>query len=116
MLLLHQLPIKLFQVVWLQRLLVDFIHVEEGATEIFCENKATIVMTMDQAFHSRTKHIYIRYHYIRILVASEEVSLIYCKTKKQVADVLAKSFSHVKHHCFKLQIEAASFEAMGSIE
>ena len=52
------------QAVWLRRLVVDFNQKPAGATKIFCDNISAIVMTKKPAFHSRTKHIDIRYHYI----------------------------------------------------
>ena len=79
------------QAIWLRRLLADCLQVQEGATMIFCDNKATIAMTKNSAFHSRTKHIDIRYHFIRTLVANEEITLSYCSTHEQIADILTKS-------------------------
>ncbi|XP_052172284.1 uncharacterized protein LOC127788212 [Diospyros lotus] len=53
------------QAVWLIRLLTNLLDQEQAATtEIFCDNRATIAMIKNPTFHSRTKHIDIRYHYI----------------------------------------------------
>ena len=68
------------QAIWLRRVLADLQQEQKGATEIFCDNKATISMTKNLTFHSRTKHIDIRYHFIRDLVAKEEITLEYCST------------------------------------
>ena len=38
-------------------------------TDIFCDNKSTIAMAKNPVFHGRTKHINIRLHFIRELVA-----------------------------------------------
>ncbi|MGK3945729.1 Ty1/Copia family ribonuclease HI, partial [Streptomyces caeruleatus] len=40
--------------------------------------------------HSRTKHIDIRYHYIRELVEEKVISLEYISTEKQLADIFTK--------------------------
>ncbi|KAA0045829.1 Retrovirus-related Pol polyprotein from transposon TNT 1-94 [Cucumis melo var. makuwa] len=64
------------QSIWLRRMLTELQHEQEGATVIFSDNKATISMTKNPTFHSRTKHIDIRFHFIRGLVAKEEVSLL----------------------------------------
>ncbi|KAA3467260.1 Retrovirus-related Pol polyprotein from transposon TNT 1-94 [Gossypium australe] len=56
------------QAIWLRRVLADLQHEQKGAMKIFCDNKATITMTKNPTFHGRTKHIDIRYHFIRDLV------------------------------------------------
>lgn len=61
--------------VWLRRLLADFGQEKEGATEIFCDNKAAIAMSENLAFDCRTKHIDIRVHFIRDLVASSQIQM-----------------------------------------
>jgi len=104
------------QVVLLRRLLADCLQVQEDATVIFCDNKATIVMTKNPTFHSRTKHIDIRYHFIRTLVASEEITLSYCSTHKQIANILTKSLPRAKHEVFRLQMGVTRFEARGSVD
>jgi hypothetical protein len=40
--------------------------------------------------HRRTKHIDIRYHYLRELVSNEVIELEFCGTKDQIADGMTK--------------------------
>ncbi|XP_047257522.1 secreted RxLR effector protein 161-like [Capsicum annuum] len=63
------------QVIWLRRLLIEIFYRQKDATKIFCDNKATIAMTKNLAFHSRPKHIDIRYHFIRDLIAKGDIEL-----------------------------------------
>ncbi|CAN4111451.1 unnamed protein product [Withania somnifera] len=70
------------QAVWLKRLLADVFQEQAAATEIFCDNKATIAMTKNPAFHRRTKHIDIRYHFIRDLIKSGSIVLKHCGTNQ----------------------------------
>uniref|UniRef100_A0A9I9DFY2 Retrovirus-related Pol polyprotein from transposon TNT 1-94 n=1 Tax=Cucumis melo TaxID=3656 RepID=A0A9I9DFY2_CUCME len=65
------------------RMLTKFQHEQEGASVILCDNKATISMTKNPIFHSRTKHINIHFYFIRDLVEKEEVYLSYCSTHEQ---------------------------------
>ncbi|GJW10024.1 retrovirus-related pol polyprotein from transposon TNT 1-94 [Tanacetum coccineum] len=85
------------QAVWLRRLLNDLHKEQQGFTILFCDNKATITMTKNPAFHNRTKHIDIRYHFIRTLAAKGEIVLKYYGTKEQVVDLLTKSISSSQH-------------------
>jgi hypothetical protein len=68
---------------------------------IFCDNQSCIKMTENPMFHDKTKHIEIRYHYIRDLVQKGVVKLQYVGTDEQVADVLTKPLSCVKFEYFR---------------
>jgi len=92
------------QAVWLRRLVADFNQKPTGATEIFCDNISAIAMTKKPAFHSRTKHIDIRYHYIRGLVSTGEITLKSCDTNEQATDIFTKSLPQAKHEFFRGQL------------
>lgn len=104
------------QAVWLRKLLADLQQEQIGPTEIWCDNKATIAITKNPAFHSRTKHIETRYHFIRNLVIDGVISMEFCGTNDQVADVLMKSLPHNKHDFFRLQMGVCDFEERGSVD
>ncbi|XP_057246814.1 secreted RxLR effector protein 161-like [Beta vulgaris subsp. vulgaris] len=56
------------EAVWLRRILDDLQQTSEEPTTIYCDNMSAIAMTKNPVFHSRTKHIEIRHHFIRELV------------------------------------------------
>ncbi|KAA0036164.1 Retrovirus-related Pol polyprotein from transposon TNT 1-94 [Cucumis melo var. makuwa] len=97
-------------------MLKELQHEKDRATVIFCDNKATISMTKNPTFRSRTKHIDIRFHFIRDLLAKEEVSLSYCSTHEQWADILTKALSKEKFCYFRAMMGISKFESRGSIE
>ena len=78
------------QAVWLRRMLNELMHEQEGPTKIMCDNKSAIALAKNPVFHGRSKHIGIKYHYIRELVKSEEIELEFCRSEDQVADILTK--------------------------
>ena len=47
--------------------------------------------------HDRTKHIDIRYHFVRELVENMQISVVYIETKQMIADLLTKAVSRVVH-------------------
>ena len=61
------------------------------ATVLFCDSKSTIAMSKNSVFHSRTKHINLKHHYIREAVDDEEVMIKHVKTGDQLADIFTKA-------------------------
>ena len=51
-------------------------------------------MAKNPQFHGHTKHIEIKYHFIRELVSNGVVQLKYCPTEEMTADMLTKGLSH----------------------
>jgi hypothetical protein len=51
--------------------------------------------------HDRSKHIEIKYHYVRDMVQKGAVKLQYIATDEQVANVLTKPLSRVKFEYFR---------------
>ena len=63
---------------------------------IFEDNQAAIKLAENSMFSNRTKHIQVRFHYIRELVADKKIILNYCPTDLMVADALTKGLLKVK--------------------
>ena len=57
---------------------------------IFCDNTSVIAITQNLVQHSRTKHIDIRYHFIREHVMNGNVELHFFPSEKQLADIFTK--------------------------
>ena len=77
--------------VWLRQLLNDIGYAQEQPTPIYEDNETCIAIASDGgALHERTKHIDMRHHYIRELVAGKYITLVPCTTKEMVADILTK--------------------------
>ncbi len=47
-------------------------------------------------FHARTKHINIRYHFIRYAIANNDIRLVYCPTEDMLVDTLTKALPSAK--------------------
>jgi hypothetical protein len=55
-------------------------------------------------FHDKSKHIEIKYHYIRDMVQRKEVHVQYLSTHKQVADVFTKPLARKKFEYFRVRL------------
>ncbi|GJR00621.1 putative ribonuclease H-like domain-containing protein [Tanacetum coccineum] len=79
------------QVLWIQNQLLDygynFMH-----TKIYIDNESTICIVKNLVFHSQTKHIEIRHHFIRDSNEKKLIQMIKIHTDKNVADLLTKAF------------------------
>jgi hypothetical protein len=57
---------------------------------IKCDNTSAISISKNPVLHSKTKHIPIKYHFLREQVAQKIVKLDYVSTKEQIADIFTK--------------------------
>ena len=62
---------------------------EEDGTTIYCDNISSIALSKNPMFHGRSKHIEIRYHFIRELVENGDIKMEFCKSE-QLADIFTK--------------------------
>jgi hypothetical protein len=83
------------EAVWLQRLCSGIGLVQE-AVRIECDSQSAIFLAKNPAYHSKTKHIDVQYHFVRDMIEEKKVSLMKVDTLKNVADSLTKSVSTEK--------------------
>ena len=61
-------------------------------TPIYCDNESAIALSKDTCNHSKAKHIFIRFHFIRDCVEKKLVNLVKIHTDDQRADLFTKAF------------------------
>ena len=64
--------------------------IKKKTLPLLCDNESAIRIAHNPVLHGKTKHIEIRYHFIRDHVANEDISLSYINTKDQLADIFTK--------------------------
>lgn len=77
------------QMLWMKQMLRDY-GFSQGKLNIFCDNTSAINISKNPVQHSRTKHIDLRYHFIRDLVEKDILELSFVPTEHQLADILTK--------------------------
>jgi hypothetical protein len=97
------------EAIHLRQLLADLNQKQEGPTMIYEDNQGAIALSENPVHHQRTKHIDIRYHFVRERVESNEVKLVYVPTEDQLADLLTKPLS--KHRVIKLRERVLGYKA-----
>lgn len=78
------------QCVWMRRILEQLDCLQLQPTTILCDNSSTIKLSKNPVLHGRSKHIDVRFHFLRDLTKEEVVRIIHCGTKEQVADIMTK--------------------------
>ena len=96
------------EALWLRNLLAEVFEPLADATTLFSDNQSAIALTRDHQYHARTKHIDMRYHFIRWVVENGAVHLVYCPTADMIADTLTKALPSpkVKHFAECLGLRA----------
>ncbi|KAG6606568.1 Retrovirus-related Pol polyprotein from transposon TNT 1-94 [Phytophthora cinnamomi] len=107
------------EAVWLKVFLRELGEMaSDEAIKIYEDNQGSIALAKNPEFHKRTKHIDIRYHFVREKVEDGQVVLEYCSTKDMLADIMTKAITSVQFEVLrhKLGIQgAADVESRGML-
>ncbi|KAJ7528089.1 hypothetical protein O6H91_16G083400 [Diphasiastrum complanatum] len=100
------------EAIWLRNLLSDIGLNQYAPTILFCDNQSAIALSANPRFHSRSKHIELKYHFVISKVLNEKVRLQYCRTQDMTADVFTKALSLESHtrFCVELSLKVKAFK------
>jgi hypothetical protein len=104
------------EAVWLRKLLSDLFSAELEPTVIHCDNPSCINLFENPVFHDRSKHIEMRYHYVRDMVQKNILSIQYVLTVEQTADILTKPLSLTKFVYFRDKLGVAENASLAERE
>ena len=76
-----------------RQLLKDLQNEQAKPTVIYEDNQFAICIAQNPQYHSKTKHIDIKYHFVREKVLDNTIELCYCPTNDMLADALTKGLS-----------------------
>ena len=86
-----------FQGIWLRRLLIAITGQKVPPVDLLVDNRSAIDLMKNPVFRGRSKHINVRYHFIRECVEDGEIMVSHVCGTEQKADILTKSMTRVKH-------------------
>ena len=95
---------------WLRKLLSDLFSVELEPTVIHYDNQSCIKLSENLVFHDKSKHIEMRYHYVRDMVQKNILSIQYVPTTEQTTYILTKPLSLTKFVYFRNKLGVAERE------
>lgn len=73
---------------------------DQSPVSIYADNQGAIALAKNPEFHARTKHIDIKYHFIRQEVDAGTCQLVYTPTTQQAADGLTKPLGKIAFQRF----------------
>ena len=88
----------------MRRLLGDIGFTQNAPTIVYRDNQGAISLSVNPKDHTRTKHIDIKYHYVREKVAEKQLDIRYCATGEMVADTLTKGLPKPAFEKFRAEM------------
>ena len=87
------------EAIWLARLVGDLGIFVEVPT-LHCDSQSAIMLAKNPMFHVKTKHIDVKYHFIRDVLEDKHMELVKVHTYDNPADLLTKglAFEHFVHY------------------
>ncbi|KAJ9561101.1 hypothetical protein OSB04_006261 [Centaurea solstitialis] len=92
------------QVLWLRNQLQDY-DIQLSKIPIFCDNTSAIAIANNPVLHSKTKHIEVRYHFIRDHVMNGDIELHFVPTEYQLADLFTKPLDVTRFNMLISELE-----------
>ncbi|CAL3972652.1 unnamed protein product [Diplocarpon coronariae] len=78
------------EAVYIKQILLELGFYIQNKLPLYTDNNRALLLAKNPQFHERTKHIAVKYHYIRDLISKGEIDLIYINTLSQKADGFTK--------------------------
>jgi hypothetical protein len=84
------------QGIWLSRLLGELLGIQAPKVKLLVDNKSAIALSKNPQHHDRSKHIDMRYHFVRDCVERGEVDIDHVSTRDQLADILTEALGSMR--------------------
>jgi hypothetical protein len=78
------------EVVWLRKIMSRLSEERLETIVIHCDNQSCLKLTENLVFYDRSKHMEMKYHFIRDMVQRHTIKLQCIRTDEQIADILTK--------------------------
>jgi len=90
------------EIVWLRDLLAELNQLKlSEPTPLYQDNQGAIFLENNNCSNQRSKHIDVRYHFIREQVQMKHIEVIYCPTADMIADFFTKPVNEAQFIKFK---------------
>jgi hypothetical protein len=97
------------EAIWIKRFLNELNFKDDQFVLIFADNKSAIDLIINSLYHKRTKHIEMRWHWIRKMMNRKKIILRYLLSNEMIADDLIKSLSVFAFSKFRTMLNLSSW-------
>lgn len=97
------------ELVWLKRLLCEILDRDDIEAILYMDNQSAKRLVKNPEFHKRSKHIEIRYHFIREKYEAKIFDLKYVATNDMIADVFTKALPATKFNELVRKLNVCKF-------
>ncbi|KAL6276027.1 hypothetical protein ACE6H2_019628 [Prunus campanulata] len=91
---------------WIRQVLLDLKVCLPQPPTIFCDNLSALSLSSNQVYHSRIKHLHIDFHFVRVRVQRNDLTVQYVPTQEQIADEFTKGLHSpiFLSHCISMRL------------
>ena len=83
------------------------------ATPLFCDNMSAISMAKNPVFHQKTRHINRRFHFIREALQEGKISVKFCSSEDQLADIFTKALPKERFNQLRFKLGVKPVSSLG---
>ena len=92
------------QGIWLAQLLADLQSKQRAAFLLKMDSQSAIALSKNPVFHDRSKHIDVKYHFIRECIGNGTMDIEHVRTEEQLADILTKPLARDRFCELRVQL------------
>ena len=96
--------------VYLRRVLADLGNPVYGPLELRCDNQSTVKQSVSGLDQRRSRHIGLRYHYLKHLCNERQIQLSYVPTAEQIGDIFTKCLPVPQNEYLRYKLGVRAFE------
>lgn len=102
------------EAIWLRRLLGELnLQNLHAPTTLYGDNQGSLNLAKNPIYHSRTKHVEVRHHFVREKIASKEIELKFVPTGEQIADIFTKALGRIAFERIRDKLGLVKIDSRG---
>lgn len=100
------------EAMWLKQLFADIGESTSEKLVLFVDNQSAIKLIKNPVYHKRTKHIDVRYNYVREKYEENQIDIKFVPTNDQISDIFTKALSPNKFEMFRSGLGMEYFDLL----